>query len=100
MDKERYKEKLSDWAEILKAIGHPTRLCIICRLLNEDLNVSQMQECLEIPQSTVSQNVAILKSKGIIKGQRRGVEIVYSLINDDVRKIVNVFFDEHNFTIK
>lgn len=88
------KEKLTHWADILKAIGHPTRLCIVCRLINEDLNVTQMQDCLNVPQSTVSQNLSILKSAGIIKGNRKGSQIIYSLIDEDVRQIIRIILND------
>jgi len=93
MDKETYKQKLYKTAEILKALGHPARLCIVCRLMLKDYNVSHIQDCLELPQSTVSQHLAILKAKGIIKGQRKGVEVIYSIANDDVKKIINALFE-------
>ncbi|MDN5301506.1 MAG: hypothetical protein PWQ60_1020 [Thermoanaerobacteraceae bacterium] len=93
MDKEKYRDKLSKTAEILKAIGHPARLCIICKLMCKDCNVSTMQNCLDLPQSTVSQHLAILKSRGIIEGKRKGVEVIYSIANEDVKKIINALFE-------
>ncbi|HHW01262.1 MAG TPA: winged helix-turn-helix transcriptional regulator [Thermoanaerobacterales bacterium] len=93
MDKEKYKDKLLKTAEILKAIGHPARLCIICKLMNKDCNVSTMQNCLDLPQSTVSQHLAILKSRGIIEGKRKGVEVIYSIANEDVKKIIKALFE-------
>jgi ArsR family transcriptional regulator len=92
MDSE-YKNKLIKTAEILKALGHPARLCIVCRLMSKDCNVSKMQSCLELPQSTVSQHLAILKSKGIIEGRRNGVEVIYSIANEDVKKIIKALFE-------
>ncbi|MCY6370774.1 ArsR/SmtB family transcription factor [Clostridium ganghwense] len=89
MNKDEYKENLKNLAEIFKTIGHPTRLCIVCKLLSKNLNVTQIQDCLEMPQSTVSQHLAILKSKGIIEGNRNGVEVIYSLVNEDVKKIIS-----------
>ncbi len=86
-------KKYEDTAEILKAIAHPVRLCIVKGLMDKKCNVSHMQECLELPQSTVSQHLSILRSKGIIKGERNGLEITYSVVNEDVRKIINVLFD-------
>lgn len=86
-------KKYEGTAEILKAIAHPVRLCIIKGLLNKECNVSHMQECLELPQSTVSQHLSILRAKGIIKGERNGLEITYSVVNEDVKKIINVLFD-------
>ncbi|KYH33994.1 HTH-type transcriptional repressor SmtB [Clostridium tepidiprofundi DSM 19306] len=89
-----YKDKLRNTSEILKAIGHPTRLCIVCKLMQRELNVSEMQECLVMPQSTVSQHLSILKSRGIIEGRRNGSEVIYSLVNEEVKDVVKVFFEE------
>jgi ArsR family transcriptional regulator len=86
-------KKYEDAAEILKAIAHPVRLCIVKGLLSKECNVSHMQECLELPQSTVSQHLGILRAKGIIKGERNGLEITYRVINEDVKKIINALFD-------
>lgn len=47
-----------------------------------------------MPQSTVSQNLSILKSRGIIEGRRNGSEVIYSLVNKEVRDVVKVFFEE------
>lgn len=79
-------------AEILKAMAHPVRLCIVKGLMDQKCNVSHMQECLGLPQSTVSQHLGILRSKGIIKGERSGLEITYSIVNEDVKRVINALF--------
>ena len=82
-------KELTKKAEILKAMAHPVRLCIVKNLLEVDsCNVSTIQSCLEMPQSTVSQHLAKLKAAGIIEGERNGVEINYSVVNDDVKKLI------------
>nr|WP_204400117.1 metalloregulator ArsR/SmtB family transcription factor [Alkaliphilus hydrothermalis] len=82
---------------MLKALGHPIRLCIVRGLLQKSgCNVSHMQECLDIPQSTISQHLTKLKSAGIIVGDRKGLEIHYSVTNERVQKIVEVLFPVEN----
>ncbi|HYE08801.1 MAG TPA: metalloregulator ArsR/SmtB family transcription factor, partial [Patescibacteria group bacterium] len=51
--------KYNDKAELLKVLAHPVRLCIVRGLMDKECNVSHMQECLELPQSTVSQHLGI-----------------------------------------
>lgn len=80
-------------AEILKSMAHPVRIRIIKGLMDKKCNVTHMQECLELPQSTVSQHLSILRTKGIIKGERNGLEVTYSVVNEDVKKIINALFD-------
>ena len=86
----KYYEETS---EILKAIAHPVRLCIVRGLSqSEGCNVSYMQGCLGIPQSTISQHIAKLKAAKIIEGERKGLEIVYRLKDERVKNIIKVLF--------
>jgi ArsR family transcriptional regulator len=86
------KLKLIQKSELLKALAHPIRLCIVKGLIEKESNVTNIQECLDLPQSTVSQHLFKLKAAGIIKGERKGLEISYQVINEDVRKIINLLF--------
>lgn len=79
-------------SELLKALAHPTRLCIVKGLIEKENNVTTIQECLDLPQSTISQHLFKLKAAGIIKGERKGLEISYQVINDDIRKIIKILF--------
>lgn len=80
-------------AEKLKALAHPHRLYIVKGLMESVCNVTKMQECLNLPQSTVSQHIAKLKSVGIIEGNRKGSEICYGVIDEDAKKIVSLLFN-------
>lgn len=75
-------------AEILKVLGHPVRLRIVAGLMSQSCNVKRIWECLELPQATVSQHLALLKNKSIIEGQRDGVEVFYRVVSNIVKEIV------------
>lgn len=87
-DLKKYIQK----SEMLKAIGHPVRLCIVRGLIDNQCNVSKIQECLNLPQSTISQHLAKLKSAGIIEGERNGLEVCYKVVNQEVKDIVEYMF--------
>lgn len=80
-------------AEILKVLGHPVRLKIVAGLMSRSCNVKKIWECLELPQATVSQHLALLKNKGIIEGHREGVEVYYQVVSSETRKIVAALFE-------
>lgn len=80
-------------AEILKVLGHPVRLKIVAGLTTQTCNVKKIWECLELPQATVSQHLALLKNKGIIAGRRDGVEVFYHVVSDEARLIVDALFE-------
>lgn len=86
---------LKEKSEILKALAHPTRLCITKGLLETEVcNVTTMQSCLDVPQSTISQHLAKLKAAGIIKGEREGVKINYSVVNEDAKRVILALFEK------
>jgi len=80
-------------AEILKVLGHPVRLKIVGGLLSQSCNVKKIWECLNLPQATVSQHLALLKNKNIITGRRGGVEDFYQVTSPEARNIVGTLFD-------
>jgi ArsR family transcriptional regulator len=79
-----HKEK----SEVLKALGHPIRYCIVEGLVAGEHNVATMVECTGVPQPTVSQHLNILKAAGIIEGERQGNQIVYSVCSAKARKVI------------
>jgi len=90
IDFKSYEKK----ADKLKVLAHPHRLCIIKGLIEKKCNVSKIQECMELPQSTVSQHLAKLKAAGIIDGERNGLEICYSVVDQEIAEIVKLMFKE------
>jgi DNA-binding transcriptional ArsR family regulator len=75
-------------AEILKAMGHPIRFCIVDGLLSGERNVAAMVHCTGVPQPTVSQHLQILRAAGIIEGKRDGNQMLYTVCSKEAKKIV------------
>ena len=91
----------AELADILKALAHPQRLCIVKTLCEKNRsNVTDMQNCLGEAQAKVSQHLSKLKSAKIISGKREGTNIFYSIYDEKTRKlveaIINEFFSETN----
>jgi len=86
--------KFTEEAELLKTLGHPTRLCIVYCLIKKGggCNVSTMYTCLKLPQPTISQHLNKLKQLKIVKTERIGTEIFYSVENPVVIKLVKSLF--------
>ena len=91
--------ELARAAEMLKALSHPVRLCILRGLWQSGgCNVAHMQQCLEAPQSTISQHLAKLRAVGIIEGERNGLEVVYRLKSRAVEQLLEgLFCKEKNY---
>jgi DNA-binding transcriptional ArsR family regulator len=78
-------------SEMLKALGHPVRLKILYGLISVDeCNVNKIVENLNTPQSTISQHLGILKSRGIISPKKDGVKTCYTIADKRVLKIFKI----------
>jgi len=80
-------EKIS---EVLKALAHPARLEIVSGLKINECNVSEIQEKLGLPQSTISQHLKVLKNAGVIIGRREGTKVCYKVIDQYARQIIEM----------
>lgn len=67
-------------ARFLQPLGHFVRLQIIEELRAGELDVSTLQKKIGMPQSTVSQHLAILKENHLIKERKEGRRVFYRLI--------------------
>jgi len=68
-------------AELCKTISNPRRQAILDTIRNGELTVSELIEKTGVSQANLSQHLAILRSKGVVKTRRDGNCIYYSLSN-------------------
>lgn len=80
-------------AEIFTILGEPTRLRIILHLqeVQED-SVGEMAEALELSQSNLSHQLAILKRTDLVKFRKEGRKTLYSLDDEHVEELIKVAF--------
>lgn len=93
-------EELAETARKLKVCGHPVRLRLLCLIAkNEEPCVSELWVCLNQPQPVISQHLAVLKDRGIVKSEVQGNRRVYSIIDPFVRSMVSSFAGLHGKTV-
>ncbi len=66
-------------ARFCEAFTSPKRLEILNLLRDRELCVGALSKLANLPQSSVSQHLAVLRSRGIVAARREGVTIYYSL---------------------
>ncbi|MBE6499063.1 MAG: winged helix-turn-helix transcriptional regulator [Methanobrevibacter thaueri] len=84
------EEEYSELSEFLKIFGNPTRLKIISLLCVEDLCVCDISEALELNQTTVSNQLRILRANNIVKYQKEGKMARYSLTDLHIEMIYKI----------
>ena len=71
-------------AEVLKALGHPLRLHIVEILAHGEACVGTIQNELDASQSTVSQQMTVLRSAGVVYVRKEANKRFYSLANPNL----------------
>ena len=82
--------EFTDLSEFFKIFGNPTRLKIISLLSIEDLCVCDICEALDLNQTTVSNQLRILRANNIVKYQKEGKMARYSLTDLHIEMIYKV----------
>jgi len=77
-------------SQVLKALGHPVRLRMVEGLLKNECNVNKIVQALNLPQSTVSQHLGILKSNGIVDMRKEGVKTCYRVRRSKIAQLIRV----------
>jgi ArsR family transcriptional regulator len=71
-------------AELFKALGHPVRIRILELLRDGERTVSELQEQLEIEMSSVSQQLAVLRTRQLVEGRKSGTSVHYQVVDPQV----------------
>lgn len=75
-------------ASFLRALAHPMRLRILCRLLDGECAVSGFESELGMKQPNLSQQLAALREAGLVATRREAKSIVYSLADAGVGTVL------------
>ncbi len=73
-------------AEVCKTLSNPIRLKVINELQDGEMTVGAMAKKLGIRQAHVSQHLAVLRQRGVVKTRRDGPNIYYGISNPKIVK--------------
>jgi DNA-binding transcriptional ArsR family regulator len=90
-------------AEFFKALAHPLRIRILDALRQGELGVNELCVRLGVEQSTVSQQLAILRTRDLVAGRKHGNMVFYSVKDPATFRLLDVahdIFNNHLINIK
>ena len=80
-------------ARCLKAMSHPLRLKILCVLGNESFSVQDIVEQVGTSQSNISQHLAIMRDKGVLRTRKDANRVYYRVGDTRTLELVNMMRD-------
>jgi len=75
-------------AGLLRTMSNPTRLLVLCELLDGEKSVGELERRTSLSQSALSQHLARLRAQGLVATRRQSQNIFYSLADTDVDQII------------
>jgi ArsR family transcriptional regulator len=77
-------------AEFFRALGHPVRIRILEILIGGERGVQELQEALGLEQPIVSQQLAMLRAKNIVKARKEGTTVRYTIRDASIRELLAI----------
>ena len=93
MDLEIMQENASRASELMKLLGHPHRLMILCELNQGECSVGELSEKIGIAQSPLSQHLARMRHEGVVSSRREAQTVYYSLAGAEVGAVISLLYE-------
>ena len=87
------RDKAGAASGLLKALGHPNRLLLLCLLVEQERSVGELEGLLGLRQANVSQQLAKLRAEGLVGARRVGKSVYYFIADPAARRVLMVLYD-------
>ena len=80
-------------AALLKALAHPARLLVLCRLVEGEASVGALQPLTGLSQSALSQHLAVLREMALVSTRREAQTIHYAIADSPALGVLQALHD-------
>jgi DNA-binding transcriptional ArsR family regulator len=77
---------------LLKAMSNPIRLLVLCQLAEGEKSVGELERVVDVSQSALSQHLALLRQRGIVRFRRDGQTLYYSLAGPEAPTLLAALY--------
>ena len=92
IDPARLRRAAGQAVGALKLLANEDRLLLLCQLSQGEMCVSDLEEALNIHQPTLSQQLGVLRTEGVVSTRRQGKNIHYSVADPAMLEILAVLY--------
>jgi len=87
------RQNVAQAVSLLKSLANDSRLMIMCVLAEGELSVGALNERIDLSQSALSQHLALLRDRGLVRTRRESQTIYYSLADTDAIGLIEKLHD-------
>jgi len=93
LDMTTMRKAAEEATAILRALANEDRLLLLCQLSQGEKSVSELEELLDIHQPTLSQQLGVLRTMGLVDTRRDGKWIYYSIADEKVLVLLGTMYE-------
>jgi DNA-binding transcriptional ArsR family regulator len=91
---QRLEKNATRACSMLGAMANPSRLLILCQLGESEKSVGELQPLIGLSQSALSQHLAVLRERKVVRTRREGQQIFYSLASREAGALMQTLHEE------
>lgn len=91
---QRLEKNATKACNLLGAMSNPSRLLILCQLAESEKSVGELQPLIGLSQSALSQHLALLREKRLVRTRRDGQQIFYSIASREAQALMHTLHEE------
>lgn len=92
LDIDAMRTAANEATAVLSVLANENRLLLLCQLSKGEKCVSELEELLDLHQPTLSQQLGVLRSEGLVETRRDGKRIFYSIADTRVLTLLNALY--------
>lgn len=89
LDRELMRSRAREAAKLVRMLSNEDRLLLLCQLTKGEQSVSELETQLGIAQPTLSQQLGVLRTEGMVATRRDGKRIFYSVSNPNILAVLS-----------
>lgn len=92
LDIDPMRQSATEATTVLQNLANANRLLLLCQLTQGERSVGELEDLLDIHQPTLSQQLGVLRTDGLVSTRRDGKQIYYSLADERVRVLLTTIY--------
>ena len=93
MDLDTMQASATRASDMLKLLGHPHRLMVLCELKMGEKSVSELAKKVGMSQSPLSQHLARMRYEDVVETRRDGQTVYYSLKEGEASLLIESLYE-------
>ncbi|MBK6006821.1 helix-turn-helix transcriptional regulator [Ramlibacter ginsenosidimutans] len=92
MDPARMRAEADRITAALRLLAHPDRMLLLCTLSQREMCVSELEEELDLHQPSLSQQLGVLRSEGVVAPRKDGKNVFYKVTDPTLMQILAALY--------